>query len=766
MKRAGIIFWKKWMSIMLSIVLVVCMITGNNAYNVKAATLTATVKLQITVKGFMGEDASAIGTITLCDGNDPSNVYECTNVSVEQDVITYEVENVSLSVDSQQEEGKQYISYQWLLDGEVLMEIDGEELEEQKQTDAITLCSVWLQDGEQIVNTQYVRQNGKVAEPDSDLMAKEGFVFDGWVTEAEGDTRFDFESEITEETHIYALWVEDTPEEQQDISEEPKQPEITDEPETPEVTEESGTLETAKVPKQSEIADTPETPEEKGNIIFSYEDYNADTVYVSGSFNGFAKDDAEWKMEKNDNEIWELSKEIESGVYEYVFIVDGEELVDPVNNTYYPNTEQRRSKLVVPGAVKSPVVNGESVTFNYPVSQLPEDVTNVSVIIYGFSGGGKAGEMSLSADGTHYTCTISELDKGEYEYEIAVERESSALGEYYQDFYNMNANPITGYSIFVITQEHIHSFDEQWTFDVTGHWHECRCGEREEAEVIEHEMDEGTVTTEPTENSTGVRTYRCKQCAYVMKTETIPQLEHIHDYNTGEWKSDGKSHWHECRCGDKKDIASHEIDKGTVTIKPTQTKTGVMTYRCDICKVVLKTETIAATGTTNNNSNVEQNGSGGNNDSEDLNSEEDESDKDKDIDNEEDEDAEGSGEDDDKNNRKNNFAADIEKNNNNGNTSNAGRDNEPNTGERSYVEIYASLAMIAGLSYIRLYFENGKKGMTEKDKKEIIAMLVGWAKKGKWMRKYAAVIAIFFLLAYYHSIGKSVDVEWKEVYGK
>lgn len=787
MKRAGITIWKKWMSVMLSIVLIVGMITGNNYDIVKAAALTMTVKLQINVKGFSGEDVSVIGEITLRDGNNPSNIYECTSVSVNQDMITYEVENVSMNVDSQVEDEKQFRSYQWLLDGEVLMEIDGEGQKEQEQTDTITFCSVWFQDGEQILNTQYVQQNSKVAEPDSSLLAKEGFEFNGWVSEEEGDTKFDFESEITEATHIYSSWVEDTAKEQPEKSgqseeskefEEPKEPEASvmpkqsKIPKTPKVSNQPEIEKTPEVPKQSEIE---KTTKEKGNVVFSYENYSADTVYVSGSFNEFAKNDPAWQMEKNVNEIWELSKEIESGVYEYVFIVDGEEQVDPANNTYYPNTEQKRSKLVVPGAVKSPIVNGDSVTFYYPVSMLPEDVTKVSVLIYDYSGG-SVGEMSLSPDGTHYTCTIAELDKGEYSYEIAVERESSVFNEYYQDFYNMKANPITGYSIFIITQEHIHSFDDQWTFDVTGHWHECRCGEREE-EVMEHEMDEGTITTEPTESSTGVRTYRCKQCAYVMKSETIPQLEHIHDYNVGKWQSDANNHWHECRCGDKEDIAAHVSDKGTVTTKPTQTKTGVMTYRCNICKVVLKTVTIAATGTTNNDGNMKPDSSGDKNNNGNLNSDERESKQDSDKDLEKDSDKDSDGKDSKKKDKnkddskseeesKANTNNNTNNNGNNHNTNNAEKDNEPNTGERSFIEIYASIAMIAGLSYIRLYFENGKKGMTEKEKKEMIAMLVGWAKKGKWLRKYAAMIAIFFLLAYYHSIGKNVDVEWKEVYGE
>ena len=51
--------------------------------------------------------------------------------------------------------------------------------------------------------------------------------------------------------------------------------------------------------------------------------------------------------------------------------------------------------------------------------------------------------------------------------------------------------------------------------------------------------------------------------------------------------------------------------------------------------------------------------------------------------------------------------------------------------------------------------------MTEEAKKELVEGLVRWAKKGGRLRRLAALGAIFLLLAYYHSIGKRLCVEWK-----
>ncbi len=87
---------------------------------------------------------------------------------------------------------------------------------------------------------------------------------------------------------------------------------------------------------------------------------------------------------------------------------------------------------------------------------------------------------------------------------------------------------------------------------------------------------------------------------------------------------------------------------------------------------------------------------------------------------------------------------------------------EPKTGDSTQIQICATLAMIAGFGYLLLYFE-GENGITEQEKEEIIYRLVEWAKQGGRIRRLLGVAVIFLFLAYYHSIGKSVTVEWREV---
>ena len=78
---------------------------------------------------------------------------------------------------------------------------------------------------------------------------------------------------------------------------------------------------------------------------------------------------------------------------------------------------------------------------------------------------------------------------------------------------------------------------------------------------------------------------------------------------------------------------------------------------------------------------------------------------------------------------------------------------EPRTGELTHVEIYATISMIAGFSYLLLYFTDGLN-MTERKKNQLVSRLERWANNGSRFRRVPALITIFCLLAYYHSIGK------------
>lgn len=81
---------------------------------------------------------------------------------------------------------------------------------------------------------------------------------------------------------------------------------------------------------------------------------------------------------------------------------------------------------------------------------------------------------------------------------------------------------------YVINLPHTHSWSSAWTSDSSGHWHECTKGNctvtanSQKGSYAAHTEDGGTVTTQPTAASAGVKTYKCSVCGYVMRTETIP----------------------------------------------------------------------------------------------------------------------------------------------------------------------------------------------------------------------------------------------------
>ena len=118
-----------------------------------------------------------------------------------------------------------------------------------------------------------------------------------------------------------------------------------------------------------------------------------------------------------------------------------------------------------------------------------------------------------------------------------------------------------------------------------------------------HTWDNGTVTTEPTETTPGVRTFTCAVCG-ATRTETIPATgEHTFVFTKNvapTCTADGYDLYTCSGCGatekrNPKPALGHKWDNGTVTTEPTETAPGVRTYTCTVCGAT-RTETIPATG--------------------------------------------------------------------------------------------------------------------------------------------------------------------------
>lgn len=135
----------------------------------------------------------------------------------------------------------------------------------------------------------------------------------------------------------------------------------------------------------------------------------------------------------------------------------------------------------------------------------------------------------------------------------------------------------------------------------------ANCGDVIATEVIPatgaHTWDNGTVTTEPTETTPGVRTFTCAVCG-ATKTEVIPATgahTFVFTKTVAPTCTEAGYDLYTCSgCGatekrNSKPALGHKWDNGTVTAEPTEKDPGTMTYTCTVCGQT-KTEVIPATG--------------------------------------------------------------------------------------------------------------------------------------------------------------------------
>ena len=174
----------------------------------------------------------------------------------------------------------------------------------------------------------------------------------------------------------------------------------------------------------------------------------------------------------------------------------------------------------------------------------------------------------------------------------AVPASIDGQGNYTIDWENLQKADMTFTNTYT---DHVYELKH----DATHHWDECACKDVQNKEL--HQYGDWTVTKAATETEEGQRERTCTVCDY-KQTETIPVLEHTHDYTQ---KYDKTNHWDECDCGDFQNKEAHKYGEWKVTKKATETAKGEKEHTCTVCGYTEKAE-IAKLGTvgTGDDSNI------------------------------------------------------------------------------------------------------------------------------------------------------------------
>ncbi|MGN0985589.1 MAG: hypothetical protein ACI4OU_03770, partial [Candidatus Enterenecus sp.] len=127
-------------------------------------------------------------------------------------------------------------------------------------------------------------------------------------------------------------------------------------------------------------------------------------------------------------------------------------------------------------------------------------------------------------------------------------------------------------------ETHTHTYGDWVPYNDDQHKRDCTAGD--DTQYEDHTWDNGTVTIEPSHTAEGEMTYTCSVCGHT-KTEPIDKLT---EHTYGDWiPYNDDQHKRDCTAGDDTQYEDHTWDNGTVTIRPTHTAKGEMTYTCSVC---------------------------------------------------------------------------------------------------------------------------------------------------------------------------------------
>ncbi|MBQ8434111.1 MAG: hypothetical protein IJX23_04845, partial [Clostridia bacterium] len=125
---------------------------------------------------------------------------------------------------------------------------------------------------------------------------------------------------------------------------------------------------------------------------------------------------------------------------------------------------------------------------------------------------------------------------------------------------------------------HSHTPQTEWSSDGTNHYHKCTF------DGCMVKLDFAPCTGG---NATCTERAICEKCAN-------PYGEALGHSHSQQWSKDEETHWHECVCGDKTNVSTHNWTAGDIPTIPGCTTAGKQSYFC-ACGAT-KQEDISATG--------------------------------------------------------------------------------------------------------------------------------------------------------------------------
>lgn len=176
---------------------------------------------------------------------------------------------------------------------------------------------------------------------------------------------------------------------------------------------------------------------------------------------------------------------------------------------------------------------------HFVMGKMVEAVENISVVLKDENGRDYSDKVVLSdesAENAGLTCKIKvTIPKGTLSSAGFITVKGTLKGKCYrpregaeppfkdEDLKIVDYSEDNEESAYILYTPHSHKAVTEWSKDAENHWHVCTAGDGEVLDKAAHDWDEGKVTTAPTVEKEGVKTYTCKVCK-ATKTEAVTKL--------------------------------------------------------------------------------------------------------------------------------------------------------------------------------------------------------------------------------------------------